>query len=104
MMVENVYLKVQKVYCVILSRDFQIEDLKCQYECSIQDNYFIEPTKLISRDTQESLLMVHQSWGSWNFERNRKLSLKNCANDRIVQRIFDTRALGRFRIRTVEKP
>lgn len=55
MMVENVYFKLQKVYCVILSRDFQIEDFKCQYEWSIQDNYFIEPTKLISRDTQESL-------------------------------------------------
>ena len=53
MMIENVYFKVQKVYCVILSRDFQIEDFKCQYEWSIQDNYFIEPTKLISRDTQE---------------------------------------------------
>ena len=69
MMVENVYFKVQKVYCVILSRDFQIEDFKCQYEWSIQDNYFIEPTKLISRDTPESLSMAHQSWGLWNCDR-----------------------------------
>ena len=53
----NVYFKVQKVYCVNLSRDSQIEDLKCQYEWSIQDNYFIEPTKLISRDTPECLLL-----------------------------------------------
>ena len=69
MMVEIVYFKVQKVYCVIFSRDFQIEDFKCQYEWSIQDNYFIEPTKLISRDTQESLLTVNQFWSSGNCER-----------------------------------
>ena len=53
----NVYFKVQKVYCVNLSRDSQMEDLKCQYEWSIQDNYFIEPTKLISRDTPKCLLL-----------------------------------------------
>lgn len=95
-MVENVYFKVQKVYCVILSRDFQIEDFKCQYEWSIQDNYFIEPTKLISRDTPESLSMVHQSWGSWNCDRiiwnnmdyrGRTICNKDCAYDYSMQGI-----------------
>ena len=100
MMVENVYFKVQKVYCVILSRDFQIEDFKCQYEWSIQDNYFIEPTKLISRDTPESLSMAHQSWGLWNCDRiiwNNKLFVTRIVLTTIRCKPLAARVLERFR-------
>ena len=107
MMVENVYFKVQKVYCVILSRDFQIEDFKCQYEWSIQDNYFIEPTKLISRDTPESLSMAHQSWGLWNCDRiiwNNKLFVTRIVLTTIRCKALAARVLERFRTRTVAIP